>query len=112
MNICESVERIRPIGKVTCSTFHGSQVLAKKARLKRSGFYALSEEFWLLLDREGSKKLIIESICYHLDDNEKIMEKESVTELVNALIDSFPEKRNFTQIMMAHLNVSLIRFWT
>ena len=95
MNICESLERVRPIGKVTCSTYHGSQILPKKARLKKNGFYALSEEYWLPIDGIVSKKLLLESICYHLEDNEKVIEEKKVSGLVNALIDSFSEETKF-----------------
>lgn len=95
MNICESLEKIRPIGKVTCSTFHGSQILPKKSRLKKSGFYALSEKFWLPIDVTGSKKLLLESICYHLEDDEKVIEEEKDEELINSLLDSFAEETKY-----------------
>jgi len=95
MNICEYLEIIRPIGKVTCSTYHGSRVLPKKERLKKSGFNALSEEYWLPIDNTDTKKLLLESICYHLEDDEKIIEEGKVSDLVSTLIDSFSEETKF-----------------
>tara|TARA_R110000868_G_scaffold266212_1_gene525078 strand:- start:295 stop:702 length:408 start_codon:yes stop_codon:yes gene_type:complete len=96
MNICDSLEGIRPIGKVTCGTYHGEQVLSKKSRLKKSGFFTLSEEFWLPIDRAASKNLLIKSFCYHLEDDEKIIEEDNVSDLISAFIDSFSEDTKYS----------------
>jgi len=86
---------IRPVGKVTCSTFHGDQVLPKKARLKKSGYLVLQDEYWFEVDSEKSKSLLIKNICFHLEDDERLLDEVNVTSYVHALIDSFPIDTKF-----------------
>lgn len=95
MNICDSIERIRPIGKVTCSIFHGVQVLPKKKRLIKSGFVPLPDEYWVPIKKEEAQKLILQSICYHLEDDEKILEESKVFELISSFVESFSDESRF-----------------
>jgi hypothetical protein len=95
MKICESLKSIRPVGKVTCATFHGSQVLPRKSRIKKSGFYAIPDEFWLPVSIKAAKDLILKGICYHIEDDEKIVEEETVAPLVECLFDGFNKNISF-----------------
>lgn len=95
MYISRALEEIRPKGKVTCKTFHGKEVVSKKNRLTKNGFYALPDEHWVLINEKQAKRILIDSFCYHLEDNEKILEECFVTPSINELMSSFSLETKF-----------------
>ncbi len=90
MNVCDQIETLRPIGKVSCSIFHGSQILPRKERLKKNGYYEIPDDFWVALDREEAKAHILNSLCHHIEDGESILNEEEVSPLVGMYVESFP----------------------
>ena len=116
MNICEQLSSIRPEGKVLSKVFHGSQILSLKTTLKREGYYALSDEFWEQISEAEATKLISESICYHLDSGDKLLEEEKVLPLVAEYFKMLPSnctlktnnKSGFECVSHSSLDVAVI----
>ena len=96
MNICESLSSIRPIGKVTCATFHGAQFHPRKARIKNLGFSNIPDELWLPISVEDAKDLALKSICFHIEDNEKILDESLVIPMIDGLFNGFTDSNCFT----------------
>lgn len=96
MYICHELERIRPEGKVTCKLFHGRQVVSRKMRLEVEGFYPLPGELWNPIDKGDAINLALKSLCYHLDSEKKLLDKEQVLTLVTAFLAVFSESSVFS----------------
>lgn len=90
MNICEQIKSLRLIGNVTCVKYHGTQIFSLQERLKKLGFYGLSDSFWANIDKNRAIKLLTNSICYHLDSDEKLFDEIEVDFIVTSYVHSFP----------------------
>lgn len=95
MNICERIVTSRPKGKVTCHQYRGADVISRKDRLKRLGFYVLPDHLWNKIDSKTANRLIVESLCTDLIDDEKIIEEEKVVPLVNGFISAMPDNAEY-----------------
>jgi len=95
MNICEALERIRPIGKVTCATFHGSQITDRKSQTKKLGYRPLSDSFWIPISEIEAEALLVQSISSHIEDDERILDEDEVKPIIASFIRMFPKDTKF-----------------
>ncbi len=95
MHICESLRTIRPTGKVVCDVFHGSQVLPRKVRIRKCHYHAIPDELWSPISGADAQRLVLKSICYHVEDNETILDEDLVSPLVDELFNSFADDVSF-----------------
>lgn len=95
MNICDSIESIRPVGKVTCGSYHGSQIINRKNRIKILGFRPIPDVFWVKLNKSEATELLIRSLSCHIEDNEKILNEDDVKPVVSGFIQMFEKGAKF-----------------
>ncbi len=89
MNICDTIERIRPVGKVTCGSYHGSQIIGRKNRIQKLGFRPIPDVFWVELNKSEVTELLVRSLSCHIEDDERILNEDEVKPVVNGFIKMF-----------------------
>jgi len=92
MNICETLESMRPEGRAVFGIFHGSQILPRKERIKKYNYYNLPEEFWRVISLKEAEKALIESYCYHPESNRKLLEESDIEILIKDFLSTFPSE--------------------
>jgi hypothetical protein len=92
MNICETLESMRPEGKAVFGIFHGSQILPRKERIKKYNYYNLPEEFWRVISLKEAEKALIESYCHHPETNRKLLNEADVEILIKDYLSTFPNE--------------------
>ncbi|MES9942045.1 MAG: hypothetical protein ABW104_12495 [Candidatus Thiodiazotropha sp. 6PLUC2] len=116
MNICEKLSSSRPAGKVTCGMFNGSNILPRKARLKKLGFYVLPDYFWEKVSKNEAKNILLDSYCFHIEDHERLLNEEVMFPLIEGYVDSFSDdslfytncKSGFECISNSFLDVAIL----
>jgi hypothetical protein len=95
VNICDTIESIRPVGKVTCGSYHGSQIIDRKNRIKNLGFRPIPDVFWVELNRSEVTELLVRSLSCHIEDDERILDEDNVKPIVIGFIEMFEKDEKF-----------------
>ena len=92
MNICETLESMRPEGRAVFGIFHGSQILPRKERIKKYNYYNLSEEFWRVISLKEAETALIDSYCHHPETNRRLLDESDVEVLIKGFLSTFPSE--------------------